>query len=380
MSFTTTQKQIFSSVFARTIFTLIWVVAIGMVVGAQRKPVPSQQERPAIQPPSADRSASAGRSGTEANTGIGSDYKISPDDLLEIKIEDAPELSRSYQVNTTGFIEMPVLGLLAAKQKTASELARLIATELREQDYLKNPNVVVTVKQVSARTYFIQGAVHKTGSIQIEGRPSLLTIISLAGGLIENHGSAIFILRPNKSQKPSIQDPNSQIKAENSISGPDTTTETQTHGSDSAAVADYELIKINLAALYKGQFDQNRELEPGDIVNIPRADVFFVAGEVVAPGSFPLKDGTTLRQAISMAQGMTFKAKGAQGIIFREDPVKGSRQDIKVDIGAVMSGKKEDITILANDVIIVPNSQTKSIGGALLMAFGMNATRLPVRY
>ena len=41
-------------------------------------------------------------------------------------------------------------------------------------------------------------------------------------------------------------------------------------------------------------------LEPGDTVNIPPTDVFFVAGEVNQPGSFPLKDGTTLRQAISL--------------------------------------------------------------------------------
>ena len=73
--------------------------------------------------------------------------------------------------------------------------------------------------------------------------------------------------------------------------------QSQPDDSDSAPAGDYELIRVNLGALYKGQFDQNQRLEPGDIINIPRADVFFVAGEVQAPGSFPLKkEGTTLRQ------------------------------------------------------------------------------------
>jgi len=120
-------------------------------------------------------------------------------------------------------------------------------------------------------------------------------------------------------------------------------------------------------------------LEPGDIINIPRVDVFFVAGEVKQPGSFPLKEGTTLRQAISLAQGMTFNAKPSQGAIFREDLLLGSRQEIKVDIGEVMRGKKEDILVQANDVIIVPNSRTKSVGGVLLMAFGVNSARIPIR-
>jgi hypothetical protein len=77
---------------------------------------------------------------------------------------------------------------------------------------------------------------------------------------------------------------------------------------------------------------------------------------------------------------MTFNAKGAQGVIFREDPALGSRREMKVDISAVVNGKKEDIPLQANDVIIVPNSRTKSIGGMLLQALGVNSARLPVRY
>jgi polysaccharide export outer membrane protein len=138
------------------------------------------------------------------------------------------------------------------------------------------------------------------------------------------------------------------------------------------------LIKVNLSGLYKGQSDQR--LEPGDIINIPRADVFFVAGEVKAPGSFPLKEGTTLRQAVSLAQGMTFSAKGAHGVIFREDPMLGTRREIKVDISDVMNGKKEDIPLQANDMIIIPNSRSKSIGGMLLQALGVNSARLPIPY
>jgi hypothetical protein len=51
-----------------------------------------------------------------------------------------------------------------------------------------------------------------------------------------------------------------------------------------------------------------------------------------------------------------------------------------VDISAIMKGKKEDIPLLPNDVIIIPNSRTKSIGGMLLMALGVNSARLPLRY
>jgi hypothetical protein len=59
--------------------------------------------------------------------------------------------------------------------------------------------------------------------------------------------------------------------------------------------------------------------------------------------------------------------------------VAGSRQEIKVDIGEVMDGKKEDIPLLANDVVMIPNSKTKSVGGMLLQALGVNSARIPIR-
>ncbi|HEV8482434.1 MAG TPA: SLBB domain-containing protein, partial [Blastocatellia bacterium] len=140
----------------------------------------------------------------------------------------------------------------------------------------------------------------------------------------------------------------------------------------------YELRSVNINALLKGHFDQDMFLEPGDIVNIPISDVFFVAGEVNSPGSFPLKEGTTLRQAISLAQGTNYKAALDRGILFREN-ASGKREELRVDIGAVMSGKKEDISIIANDIIIVPNSRSKTFGGALLRAFGLSTVaRLPI--
>jgi len=305
------------------------------------------------------------------------DYQISAGDVIQIQIEDAPELSHFYRVSSLGRVEMPVLGLVEAQKKTTFELARLIAKGLREKEYLNTPNVLVTIKQYYSQTFYIQGSVRNPGVYQSEGRPSLLTMIGMAGGLAAEHGSTVFILRPVKSEK-QISDPGTKtLSVQDQASISSLTTQLQPGGPDSTPATDYELFKVNIGALYKGQSDQR--LEPGDIINIPHVDIFFVAGEVRAPGSFPLKEGTTLRQAISLAQGMNFNAKSAQGVIFREDPMLGSRQELKVDIGAVMNGKKEDVPILANDVIIIPNSRAKSVGGALLMLFGGNAARFPVR-
>src|SRR5262249_13079079 len=138
----------------------------------------------------------------------------------------------------------------------------------------------------------------------------------------------------------------------------------------------YELIAVSLTALLRGNFDKNVVLQPGDQVNIPQTDVFFVSGEVNAPGQFPLKPGTTLRQAISLAQGTKFSAAKGRSVIFRENQTSGAQEEVKVDIGAVMEGKRRDVPIKANDVVIVPHSTMKAAGGALLKAFGLSVTSI----
>ena len=345
-------------------------------INAQQRRGEPQPEQPAIQ------SSASEMGNAKILTAAEKDYRISAGDVIHLQIEDAPELSHIYRVNSSGYIEMPVLGLVEAQRRTTSELARQITKGLQNEEYLNMPNVLVTIRQYNSQTFLVQGSVRNPGPYQAEGRPSLMMIIGMAGGLTGDYGPTAFILRRNKTKKPATApEADTQISSLQDQT-PDAAQSTQTPagGSASAPSADpnYELIEVNLSALYKGQFDQR--VEPGDIINIPRADVFFVTGEVKSPGSFTLKEGTTLRQALSLAQGMTFNAKASKGVIIREDPTHGSRREIKVDISAVVNGKEEDIPLQANDVIIIPNSRTKSIGGMMLQALGVNSARLPIRY
>jgi polysaccharide export outer membrane protein len=310
------------------------------------------------------------------------DYRIGVGDVIEVQVEDMPEVSRSIRVTAAGTFLMPVLGRMKAQGKTPEGLAEEIADKLRG-DYLKDPKVSVVIKEYNSRSFFIQGAVRNPGVFQIEGKPSLLTLITLAGGLAENHGSVSFIIRRAKQQTGVMV----QTKSEGESTTPTSSAAIQsgTAGNEAAAAANveeeepkYELLRANISSLLRGNFGNNALLQPGDIVNIPPLDVFYVAGEVKAPGSFSLKEGTTLRQAVSLAQGTNYNAALEHALIFRDD-ANGNRQEIPVDIGAVMKGKKEDVPIMANDIIIVPNSRMKSFGGALIKAFGLTTiTRMPI--
>jgi polysaccharide export outer membrane protein len=317
------------------------------------------------------------------------DYRIGPSDVIDIQVEDAPRLCGSHRVSAKGNIVMPYLKRINILNKTTEEIETLISDGLRGR-YLKEPQVHVTVLNTYSRMFFIQGSVRRPGTYYIEGRPTLVKLISAAGGLNDNYGSTAYILRELKGEKedaalgatsspgatPSATPPTAQPVATSEAKGKTI----EDSGQEPASKAEYDLIPVSMGKFLKGQInDVTATLHPGDIVNIPSTDVFFVAGEVHQPGEFALKEGTTLRQAISLAQGTTFDAAAGKGVIFREEQ-GGKRVEIAVDVGAVMNGKKDDIAILPNDIVIVPNSRWKSVTGALLRAFSTNSARLPIRY
>ncbi len=298
-----------------------FVVLLLMGAGLQDRPVPAVN-------------------GTNDNAIILPDqeYVIGPADVIEVSVLKMPELSREYRVSADGTIEMPFLGPIQAEKTTSRELATAITKQLQE-GYLVDPQVSVILRHVNRR-YFVQGAVRLPGVYNIEGRPTLLELLSIAGGLDATHGSTAFIIH-----------------------------KTQPGPNDAEAL--YDMKKADLNRLLRGGFSENVRIEPGDIIQIPPSDVFFVAGEVKAAGSFPLKEGMTLRQAISLAQNTNPTAAPSKAVIFREDGSKEKKQ-VPVDITAVMRGRQPDVEIMANDIIVVPNSKAKSIYVPVLNSFGVN--------
>jgi polysaccharide export outer membrane protein len=366
-------KQVKNFLTMPLIIVALAALALAATVGAQTR------QQPQIKPPAP---TSTGDFNTTPTIIVSpdEDYLIGPRDVIEIRIEDAPELSKTFPVNADGTFWMPYLNRMTAEGKTPEALGREIADKLRVK-YLKDPQVLVAVKQFNSRSFFIAGAVAKPGVYQIEGHPSLFKLITVAGGLRENFGSTAFIIREMKEKKSESSSNNSAAMKPVSTGSANQSSEPNKAAQPSEDNPDYVVTTVNITGMLKGRIENNTYLEPGDFVNIPPADVFYVAGEVNAPGSFPLSEGTTLRQAMALAQGTTFNAASGDGVIFRTDTATGRRDEIKVDIGGVMKNKKQDIPLQANDIVMVPNSKGKTIGNAVLKAFGLGAAqRGPYRY
>src|SRR5262249_3409721 len=81
-------------------------------INAQQRGAAPQQEKPATPSPVIESAPPKTFSDPDK------DYRIAPGDVIQIQIEDAPELSHYYQVSSSGNLEMPVLGLVQAQKKT----------------------------------------------------------------------------------------------------------------------------------------------------------------------------------------------------------------------------------------------------------------------
>jgi polysaccharide biosynthesis/export protein len=111
-----------------------------------------------------------------------SEYRIGPQDLLEISVFQVAELNRTVRVNTTGDISLPLVGVMKAGGRTVQELEADIAKSL-DAKFLQNPQVTVFVKEFTSQRVTLEGAVKKPGIYPLTGRTSLLQAIAMAEGL-----------------------------------------------------------------------------------------------------------------------------------------------------------------------------------------------------
>ncbi|MCA9400691.1 MAG: polysaccharide export protein [Candidatus Omnitrophica bacterium] len=85
-----------------------------------------------------------------------------------------------------------------------------------------------------------------------------------------------------------------------------------------------------------------------------RSRNFFVYGEVVKPGEYPIQENTTVLKAISLAGGFTKFGSSSNVKILRPSETEAKYETIKVKINNVMQGEANyDITIMPGDVIVV---------------------------
>jgi len=124
---------------------------------------------------------------TQTFVGVES-YRLASFDLVRITVFGEPEFGISQRVSSSGDVSMPFLGQVSIGGLTVEEARQRIETELVEKEFLKRPQVFVSIEGFSPRRITILGEIGSSTSIEMPpGTNSfdIEVVIAMAGGFTE---------------------------------------------------------------------------------------------------------------------------------------------------------------------------------------------------
>jgi polysaccharide export outer membrane protein len=110
-------------------------------------------------------------------------HMLVPNELIEIKVFQEPDLDTNVRIPEDGRIVFPLIGEVALSGKTVQEATRLIRDRLQAR-FLVNPQVSMTVTEQARRLFTVLGQVQHPGTYRFPERQNLdlLQVIGIAGG------------------------------------------------------------------------------------------------------------------------------------------------------------------------------------------------------
>lgn len=252
-----------------------------------------------------------------AQSAASGEYVIGPKDVIGVTIFNEESMSRpSLTVDAEGTIDMPNIGRVVVGGLTA----RQVEDELVKRysgAYLINPSISVIVKEFRNMIVYVQGAVKSAGAVELRGNPTLLAALTEAGSFASDAGSYIIIT------------PAATGEGANGPTLPDLRNVTNQ-------------TRVSRDDVDKG-LANNVRLRAGDTIFVPKADKFFISGQVRTPGEYVLSEGLNVLQALALAGGATDRA--ARNRIKIKRLINGRMTEVAV---------KESDFVQPGDTIIVP--------------------------
>lgn len=217
---------------------------------------------------------------TPAQTGAGADYRVGAGDLVRVTVFGSPELTTEARVSETGNITCPLIGAVSVAGLAAGEIETLLASRFMAGNFLRQPQVSVLVVEYQSQKVTVLGHVTKPGLYSLRAASTVLDAIAEAGGVVPQTASDRATL----------------IRADG--------TPTQ----------------LDLDALFRGDPAQNLRIAGGDRIYVPRAEQFYVYGQVQKPGQYRLERNMTVSRAISAGGGLTPRGSERRAVIKRRGP------------------------------------------------------------
>jgi polysaccharide biosynthesis/export protein len=302
----------------------------GLPVGVARIPqstemksVPNAKSAPAVWDSAAGAAWAGVPSGATSQPAMPMAAPLGAGDMLEVTESHTPELRAVVRISESGTITLALAGEVRVSGMDEVAAAHAIEKALLDRGMLLHPQVTVLVTVYAGQDVSVLGEVSRPGVYPYTVHHSLLDLISAASGLNPNAGRLVTITHRD--------DPNTVIPVA-----------LDPAGTDAGAV-------------------HNPELLAGDTVQVSRAGLVFVVGDVVRPGGFPVDpvQTTTVAQALSLAWGPGQNAALTKAVLIREQA--GGRTLTTLNLKRLLRGLDPDVPIRDRDILFVPDSMAKNL-------------------
>ncbi|MDI6759640.1 MAG: polysaccharide biosynthesis/export family protein [Candidatus Brocadiaceae bacterium] len=290
------------------------------------------------------------------------DYIIGQEDILDIKIFGATEFDRKVRVSTSGHITFPHLGSIKAEGLTVADLEFTIAGLLAEK-YLKDPQVSIYIEEFNSKKVIVVGEVKGAKVLKLHRNSStLFEVLGEVGGINNDAGKMAYVIRSTPAQAVASNNYPSSGSQQASPSTSGIPTSSPSNDDEKVMVQMRDtIIPVNINELleYRNPMT-NIEILPGDIVTVPRGQLFFIMGEVEKPGAYSLTGGLTSLQALSMGGKFSSTYKPSDIKLVRRES-GGSTTFTTLNFKKMAKGDEDDVEVQPGDIFIVGKSPAKTI-------------------
>jgi polysaccharide export outer membrane protein len=207
-------------------------------------------------------------------------------------------MNTTVYVSDDGTIPVPLAGPVQVAGMSPAEASQKIEKALKDGKFLVKPQVTLAVVVSRSQRISVLGQVAHPGLYPVESNTTIFDLLALAGGALDTSADEIFLLRPD-------------------------------------AAGNIQRYPINLKGLDDARNSiPTQALHGGDSVFVPRAEQFYIYGEVTAPNKYRVEAQMTVIQAITRAGGVT---------------PRGSER--RVDIKRLSNGNYVTVKAKLNDLV-----------------------------
>jgi polysaccharide biosynthesis/export protein len=241
--------------------------------------------------------------------------KIAARDQVRVSVVGTDLPSGPFLVDGDGAIDYPYVGRVVVKGMTARELAADLARRLvAAQVLVGSPQITVDLLQSPNKSVTVSGAVNNKGEFPFAGELTVFNALIKAGGAAADAGDEVLLIRAPKPGATPIR--------------------------PGASEDEEDVVTLSRRQIESGEFGTSALVEDGDRIVVSKARQVYIDGQVSRPGGYTIEAGTTLRQALSLAGGVT-----ELGAVNRVRVLRGGTRLDKVDLDKTIVQPGDTITV-----------------------------------